>query len=168
MRHRTRPVPVSVPRPQGGTAGATSKVAPNELAKPLLVSRGGAEKFSGSRGGSDPCKPERRIRNKNTLGDVSIPCGHRPPFTTAPVADSQRSSDPLLFTTSARADSQRRWLPSSIFRNAMDDPYALILGMFALAVTAVMLVAGELYLVTRPEQPETHTPPASIVTSSIR
>jgi hypothetical protein len=24
--------------------------------------------------------------------------GHRPPFTTAPVADSQRSSDPLLFT----------------------------------------------------------------------
>jgi hypothetical protein len=37
-------------------------------------------------------------------------------------------------------------------RNAMDDPYDLVLGMFALAVTAVMLVAGELYLVTRPEQ----------------
>src|SRR4051812_50200566 len=35
--------------------------------------------------------------------------GHRPPFTTAPVADSQRFSDPLLFTTSARADSQWRW-----------------------------------------------------------
>ena len=35
---------------------------------------------------------------------------HRPPFTTAPVADSQRSSDPLLFIMSARADSQRRWL----------------------------------------------------------
>jgi hypothetical protein len=52
--------------------------------------------------------------------------------------------------------------------NAMDDPYDLVLGMFALAVTAVMLVAGELYLVTRPEQPETYTPPASIVTSSIQ
>jgi hypothetical protein len=53
-------------------------------------------------------------------------------------------------------------------RAAMDDPYDLVLAMFALAVTAVMLVAGELYLVTRPEQPETLTPPASIVTSSIR
>ena len=50
----------------------------------------------------------------------------------------------------------------------MDDPYDPILGMFALAVTAVMLVAGELYLVTRPDRPETLTPPASIVTSSIR
>jgi hypothetical protein len=36
----------------------------------------------------------------------------------------------------------------------MDDPYYdLILAMSALAVTAVMLVAGELYLVTRPEPP---------------
>ena len=50
----------------------------------------------------------------------------------------------------------------------MDDPYDLVLGMFALAVTAVMLVAGELYLVTRPKQPETYAPPASIVTSSIQ
>jgi hypothetical protein len=50
----------------------------------------------------------------------------------------------------------------------MDDPDDLILAMFALAVTAVMLVAGELYLVARPEQPEAITPPASIVTSSIR
>ena len=57
---------------------------------------------------------------------------------------------------------------SGDFRVAMDDPYDLILGMFALAVTAVMLVAGELYLVTRPAQPETYAPPASIVTSSIR
>jgi hypothetical protein len=53
-------------------------------------------------------------------------------------------------------------------RCAMDDPYDLVLGMFALAVTAVMLVASELFLVTRPEQPETYTPPASIVTSSIQ
>jgi hypothetical protein len=50
----------------------------------------------------------------------------------------------------------------------MDDPNDLVLGMFALAVTALMLVAGEVYLVTRPDQPETLTPPASIVTSSIR
>jgi hypothetical protein len=48
----------------------------------------------------------------------------------------------------------------------MDDPYDLVLAMFALAVTAVMLVAGELYLVTRPEQQESRTPPPSIVTSS--
>jgi hypothetical protein len=51
----------------------------------------------------------------------------------------------------------------------MDDPYYdLILAMFALAVTAVMLVAGELYLVTRPEQLEAYTPSAPIVTSSAR
>ena len=52
--------------------------------------------------------------------------------------------------------------------NTMDNPNDLILGMFALAVTAVMLVAGELYLVTRPHRPETVTPSASIVISSIR
>jgi hypothetical protein len=109
-----------------------------------------------------------KTREQKASGDVLVPRSHRPPFTTAPVADSQRSSDPLLFITSARADSQRRWLPPSIFRDAMDDPCDLILGMFALAVTAVMLVAGELYLVTRPEPLETLTPPASIVTSSIR
>jgi hypothetical protein len=52
---------------------------------------------------------------------------------------------------------------------AMDDlHYDLILAMFALAVTAVLLVAGELYLVTRPEQPKTLTSPDSTVTSSIR
>jgi hypothetical protein len=28
----------------------------------------------------------------------------------------------------------------------MDDPYDLVLGMFAVAIAAVMLVAGELYL----------------------
>jgi hypothetical protein len=50
---------------------------------------------------------------------------------------------------------------ASTISDAMDDPDELILSMFALVVTAVMLVAGELYLVTRPDQPETHTPPAS-------
>jgi hypothetical protein len=35
--------------------------------------------------------------------------------TMAPVADSQRSSDPPSFITSARADSQRRWLPLQYF-----------------------------------------------------
>jgi hypothetical protein len=40
----------------------------------------------------------------------------------------------------------------------MDDPYDLVLSMFALAVTAVMLVAGELYLVTRaPATGDPHT-----------
>jgi hypothetical protein len=57
---------------------------------------------------------------------------------------------------------------ASIFLDTMDDPNDLVLGMFALAVTAVMLVAGELYLVTRPDQSKTLTPPAPIVTSSIR
>jgi len=50
----------------------------------------------------------------------------------------------------------------------MDDPYDLILSMFALTVAAVMLMAGELYLMTRPEPPEPLTPPASVVTSSTR
>jgi hypothetical protein len=45
----------------------------------------------------------------------------------------------------------------------MDDPGDLVLGMFALAVTAVMLVVGDLYLVTRAERPETLKPPAKIV-----
>ena len=61
----------------------------------------------------------KRTREQNASSDVSMPRGHRPPFTTALVADSQRSSDPLLFITSARADSQRRWLPPSTFRDAM-------------------------------------------------
>jgi hypothetical protein len=48
----------------------------------------------------------------------------------------------------------------------MDDPYDLVLSMFALAIAAVMLVAGELYLVTRSD-PQTVTPPPPVVTSSI-
>ncbi len=36
----------------------------------------------------------------------------------------------------------------------MDDPYDLVVGMFALAIAAVMLVAGELYLVMRPDPPQ--------------
>jgi hypothetical protein len=50
--------------------------------------------------------------------------------------------------------------------NAMDDPYDLVLLMFAMAIAGVMLVASELYLVTRPDPPESYTPPASVVTSS--
>jgi hypothetical protein len=41
------------------------------------------------------------------------------------------------------------------------------LAMFAVVITAAMLAAGELYLVTRPDPPEGYTPPASVVTSSI-
>jgi hypothetical protein len=48
----------------------------------------------------------------------------------------------------------------------MDDPYDLVLGMFGVAIAAVMLVAGELYLVMRPDPPHTYTPPP-VVTSSI-
>jgi hypothetical protein len=49
----------------------------------------------------------------------------------------------------------------------MDDPYDLVLSMFALAIAAVMLVAGELYLVTRPDPPKNVAPSSSVVTSSI-
>lgn len=38
---------------------------------------------------------------------------------------------------------------SGDFRIAMDDPYDLVLGMFALAVTAFMLVAGEPWATSR-------------------
>jgi hypothetical protein len=49
----------------------------------------------------------------------------------------------------------------------MDDPNDLILAMFALAAAAVLLVAGALYLITRPEPTQTHpAPPAAIVVSS--
>jgi hypothetical protein len=51
--------------------------------------------------------------------------------------------------------------------NAMDDPYDLVLMMFAMAIAAAMLVAGELYLVTRPDPPEHYAPPPPVVTSSI-
>jgi hypothetical protein len=49
----------------------------------------------------------------------------------------------------------------------MDDPDDLVLGMFAVAIAAVMLVAGDFYLVMRPDPPETYTPPPSVVTSSL-
>jgi hypothetical protein len=44
----------------------------------------------------------------------------------------------------------------------MDDKdHDLVLGIFALAIAAVLLVAGELYLVTRPDGPEASKKPAS-------
>jgi len=73
------------------------------------------------------------------------------------------------YSPSARADSQRRWLraqPTEI-STAMDDPYDLVLTMFGVAIAAVMLVAGELYLVTRPDPPEIYTQPPAVVTSSM-
>ena len=48
----------------------------------------------------------------------------------------------------------------------MDDDSDLVLGMLALAVAALLLVAGELYLVTRPEPPQTQPPAPPVVTSS--
>lgn len=47
----------------------------------------------------------RPRRNKNLITAFLLR-GRHPPFNTAPVADSQRSQDPL-FKTSAREDSQR-------------------------------------------------------------
>jgi hypothetical protein len=49
----------------------------------------------------------------------------------------------------------------------MDDLYDLVLAMFVIALAAVMLVAGELYLVTRPDpaEPSPNRPPA-VATSS--
>lgn len=52
-------------------------------------------------------------------------------------------------------------------RQQMDDSKDLILAMLALAIAAVMLVAGALYLITMPEPTPPHAPPpAPIVTSS--
>jgi hypothetical protein len=48
-------------------------------------------------------------QEQNSRSRISCP-GRHSPFKTAPVADSQRSYDPL-FKTSARADSQK-WRPS--------------------------------------------------------
>jgi hypothetical protein len=49
----------------------------------------------------------------------------------------------------------------------MDDHSDLVLAMFGVAVAAVMLVAGELYLVTRPDPSEVYSKPPPVVTSSI-
>jgi hypothetical protein len=50
----------------------------------------------------------------------------------------------------------------------MDDPYDLVLAMFGVAVAAVTLVAGGLYLVTmRADPPETYPQPPGVITSSI-
>jgi hypothetical protein len=49
----------------------------------------------------------------------------------------------------------------------MDDLSDLVTGMLGVAIAAIMLVAGELYLVTRPDPPDTYSEPPSIVTSSI-
>jgi hypothetical protein len=60
-------------------------------------------------------------------------------------------------------------LVAACARQQMDDPNDLILAMLALAVTAVMLVAGALYLITTPGPTQTHpAPPAAIVMSSAR
>jgi hypothetical protein len=47
----------------------------------------------------------------------------------------------------------------------MEEPDDLVLSMFAVVVAAVMLVAGELYLVSEPQEAYAPAPPA--VTSSI-
>lgn len=52
-------------------------------------------------------------------------------------------------------------------RTAMEDPYHdLVLAMLALATAAVLLVAGGLYLSTRPDPPAA-APASPIVTSSM-
>ncbi len=48
----------------------------------------------------------------------------------------------------------------------MEDPYELTLAMLGLAIAAVMLVAGELYLVTTPKPEPSYPLPAPLVLSS--
>jgi hypothetical protein len=48
----------------------------------------------------------------------------------------------------------------------MDDLHDLVLAMFGILAAAIMLVAGELYLVTRPDQPEPESKSSPVVTSS--
>ena len=45
----------------------------------------------------------------------------------------------------------------------MEDSHDLVLAVFAVVAAAVMLVVGELYLVTHPGKPETSVPPPPIV-----
>jgi hypothetical protein len=53
-------------------------------------------------------------------------------------------------------------------RPAMEDPYHdLVLAMLTLAIAAVLLVAGGLYLMTRPDPSVPATPALPIITSSI-
>jgi hypothetical protein len=49
----------------------------------------------------------------------------------------------------------------------MDDLHDLVLAMFAIVIAAIMLVAGELYLVARPDPLEPYMPPPSVEISSI-
>jgi hypothetical protein len=49
----------------------------------------------------------------------------------------------------------------------MDDLHDLVLAMFGVAVAAVMLIAGELYLVTWPDPLEVNAKPPAVVTSSV-
>jgi hypothetical protein len=49
----------------------------------------------------------------------------------------------------------------------MDDPYDLVLCLFVLVIAAVMLVAGELYLVNRPD-PTVDTVRLRVTGSSVK
>ena len=49
----------------------------------------------------------------------------------------------------------------------MDDPYDLVLCLFVLVIAAVMLVAGELYLVNRPDPSAVNTASPKVIGSSI-
>jgi hypothetical protein len=49
----------------------------------------------------------------------------------------------------------------------MDDLHDVVLAMFGVAMAAVMLVAGELYLVTRPDPPELNLKSPAVVTSAV-
>jgi hypothetical protein len=68
MRHRTRPVPRLNPEAPDGTPEATSKVATNELAKPILVSRGGGKKIDADRA-ADQAGPI----NSRSAATISVP-----------------------------------------------------------------------------------------------
>ena len=56
---------------------------------------------------------------------------------------------------------------ASRISNPMDDLHDLVLAMFGVAVAAVMLVAGELCLVTRPYSLKINSEPPAIVTSRL-
>jgi len=71
----------------------------------------------------------------------------------------------LALARIAKGDGYLRGRPK--ISKAMDDHSDLVLAMFGVAVAAVMLVAGELYLVTRPDPSEVYSKPPPVVTSSI-
>ena len=136
MRHRTRPVPVSSRGPRG-TAGATSRVAPKKLSKPVLVSRGTAEKIYG--GISLPRRRARRAFIEPLL--LLLPAGL---FGLRPLFESLRllskGAGPLYVFSLGLVQRRLRLVDRLLPACALLLPGRLLPGFFALATPTLPFV----------------------------